>query len=82
MSRLEDIVCTTKVTYYSRSQAKRAWKRLRRQPGRRHLERYRCSFCHFWHLGNPPGHQTYIRKGLPTLTPHRPPAPARHLNAA
>ncbi|MEE1838148.1 hypothetical protein [Streptomyces sp. SP17KL33] len=67
--RAEDIACTTKVWYPSKHQAKKAWKRLRRQPGRRHLEWYRCGFCRMYHLGNPRGHQTYIRRGRPSITP-------------
>lgn len=57
-----DVFCTTKVSYPSRSQAKKAMKVLRRQ-GRRHLEEYQCTNCELWHLGNPPGYQTYYRSG-------------------
>lgn len=67
--RAVDIACTTKVWYPSKHQAKKAWKRLRRQPGRRHLEWYGCHFCGLYHLGNPPGFQTYVRVGSPLVKP-------------
>ncbi|WP_333745782.1 hypothetical protein [Streptomyces sp. IBSBF 2950] len=70
-SRTEDIACNTKVGYETKSAAKRALKHLRRMPGRSRLEIYPCSFCHGFHLGNPPGFQTYRRIGQPTLNPRR-----------
>lgn len=64
----QDISCRTKAWFPTRSQAKKVWKRLRRQPGRRHLQRYPCRYCPGWHIGNPPGHQTYLRPGSPFTT--------------
>jgi hypothetical protein len=61
----EDVSCRTKVPYESHSAAKKDWKRLRRQPGRQHLEIYECRHCPNFHIGNPPGHQTYRRAGSP-----------------
>lgn len=67
----EDISCRTKSgRYETHAEAKRVWKRLRRQPGRRHLEIYDCRYCPYFHLGNPRGHQTYLRSGAP-LGPRR-----------
>lgn len=62
---LRDIGCRTKVPFPTRSQAKKHWKWLRRQPGRRHLEIYECRYCPQWHVGNPPGYQTYWQPGSP-----------------
>lgn len=78
--RAEDRACTTKIWYPTKHQAKKAWKRLRRQPGRRHLELYSCWFCGLYHLGNPRGHQTYIRVGRPSIAP-APAAPRTPLTA-
>jgi hypothetical protein len=69
-ARDQDISCRTKVAYATHSEAKRHWKRLRRQPGRQHLEIYKCRHCPNYHIGNPPGHQTYRRAGSP-YTPGR-----------
>lgn len=71
-----DIRCATKARYPTKSQAKKALRQLRRQPGRRHLEvTKQCKHCGGFHLGNPPGHQTYLRAGSPPLNPRR---AARH----
>lgn len=59
------VSCRTKTPYTTYAAAKRAWKQLRRQPGRRHLEIYKCRHCPRFHIGNPPGHQTYMRAGHP-----------------
>lgn len=64
-SSSQDVSCRTKVPYTSHSEAKRHWKYLRKQPGRQHLEIYECRYCPYWHIGNPPGHQTYRRLGDP-----------------
>ncbi|MHB9861906.1 hypothetical protein [Streptomyces sp. YIM S03343] len=69
-TRDEDISCRTKVPYETRGDAKRALKWLRRQPGRRHLQVYKCRYCPCFHIGNPPGFQTYRRSGAP-FTAHR-----------
>ncbi|MFE5037104.1 hypothetical protein [Streptomyces sp. NPDC056683] len=61
----EDISCRTKVPYESHAEAKRHWKRLRKQPGRQHLVIYECRHCPNWHIGNTFGHQTYRRPGSP-----------------
>jgi hypothetical protein len=81
-STAEDVSCRTKVPYATYSEAKRAWKHLRKQPGRHHLEIYDCRYCPHWHIGNPPGHQTYRRAGSPYTT-HRdtPPTTSRHTPA-
>ncbi|MEU1372021.1 hypothetical protein ABZ454_38945 [Streptomyces sp. NPDC005803] len=64
-----DISCRTKVgRYETHAEAKRAWKWLRKQPGRRHLQIYDCRHCPYFHIGNPPGHQTYMRSGHPYTT--------------
>lgn len=63
-----DIACRTKVFYATHAEAKRAWKWLRKQPGRQHLELYECRHCEGFHTGNPPGHQTYRRSGHPYST--------------
>ncbi|MEU2426968.1 hypothetical protein ABZ619_39150 [Streptomyces sp. NPDC007851] len=65
-----DIGCRTKVPFPTRSQAKKHWKWLRKQPGRRHLEIYECRYCPGFHVGNPPGHQTYLRAGSPYVNGH------------
>lgn len=57
-----DVACTTKVQYPSRAQAKKALKTMRRQ-GHTALVIYQCWHCELFHLGNPPGRQTYQRKG-------------------
>lgn len=59
-----DVACTTKRRYPSRSQAKKAQKVLIRQ-GRRGLVIYNCWHCDQYHLGHPPGEQTYKRPGRP-----------------
>ena len=64
----EDIACRTKRAYPSRHQAKEALKQLRRQ-GRRALAIYQCWHCGDFHLGNPPGEQTYRRPGNPPIAP-------------
>ncbi|MFC5654451.1 hypothetical protein [Streptomyces nogalater] len=64
----EDISCRTKVPYASHAEAKRRWKRLRRQPGRHRLVIYECRYCPNYHIGNPFGHQTYRRPGAPYTT--------------
>jgi hypothetical protein len=69
-ARDRDISCLTKVPFTTHAEAKRHWKQLRRQPGRRHLEIYECRWCPAEHIGNPPGHQTYRRSGSP-YTPGR-----------
>jgi hypothetical protein len=66
----EDVSCRTKIPFFTRSEAKRAWKQLRKQPGRHHLQIYECRHCPAFHIGNPPGHQTYMRAGSP-YTPGR-----------
>lgn len=66
--RDEEISCRTRRYYATRSEAKRAWKELRRQPGRRHLEINDCRHCGGFHLGNPPGHQNHFRPGRPYST--------------
>ncbi|RPE39811.1 hypothetical protein EDD90_2829 [Streptomyces sp. Ag109_O5-1] len=67
----EDISCRTKVPFATHSEAKRQWKWLRKQPGRQHLEIYECRYCPAYHIGNPPGFQTYRRPGSPYTTGHR-----------
>ncbi|MFD0393414.1 hypothetical protein ACFQ3Z_16410 [Streptomyces nogalater] len=79
----EDISCRTKVPYASHAEAKRRWKRLRRQPGRHRLVIYECRYCPNYHIGNPFGHQTYRRPGARTppaarLRPPRPPPRPGH----
>lgn len=66
----QDIACRTKVRYASRSQAKKSLKELRRK-GRRDLMIYECWFCGLFHLGNPPGKQTYVRPGEPPVVRDR-----------
>lgn len=58
----KDIACTTKRRYPTKSQAKKALKMLHRQ-GRTTLVIYQCWHCDEYHLGNPPGEQTYRRAG-------------------
>jgi hypothetical protein len=60
----KDIACTTKKRYPSRSQAKKTLKIQHRQ-GRRTLVIYQCWYCGEFHIGNPPGKQTYKRPGNP-----------------
>ena len=60
----EDVACNTKVVYPSRAQAKKHLKVLRSR-GRRQLLIYECRRCGYYHLGNPPGMQTYKRPGRP-----------------
>lgn len=72
-SEAEKIACRTKSgRYETKAQAKKALKQLRRQPGRRHLKIYECWHCGLFHIGQPPGHQTYRRAGRPTLSPNSP----------
>lgn len=59
-----DVACTTKRYYRSKSQAKKSLKALHRQ-GRRALVIYDCWHCDGFHIGNPPGQQTYRRPGNP-----------------
>lgn len=59
-----DIACTTKKRYPSKAQAKKSLKELKRQ-GRRDLVIYECWYCQQFHLGHPPGKQTYHRPGRP-----------------
>lgn len=62
----EGIACRTKVRYASKAQAKKSLKQLRSQ-GRRDLMIYECWYCDRFHLGNPPGRQTYVRSGDPKV---------------
>jgi hypothetical protein len=64
----ERVSCRTKVWFITHSEAKRNLKWLRRQPGRQHLQIYECRYCPNYHIGNPPGYQTYRRPGSPNLT--------------
>lgn len=66
--RAEDIACRTKRFYTTHRLAKQARKRQRGQ-GLRDLVIYRCWHCHQFHLGNPPGRQTYVRPGNPPIAP-------------
>ena len=59
-----DIACTTKRRYPSKAQAKKHLKKLEGW-GRRGLVIYECRFCGEFHLGYPPGQQTYRRAGRP-----------------
>lgn len=59
-----DIACTTKRRYPSKAQAKKVLKVLHGQ-GRRTLMIYQCWHCEQFHIGNPPGRQTYLRPGDP-----------------
>lgn len=59
-----DIACTTKRVYPSKAQAKKKLKELRRA-GDRTLMIYQCWYCDLFHIGHPPGHQTYMRPGRP-----------------
>lgn len=60
----EDVSCRTKRRYPTKSQAKKALKELHRK-GRRSLVIYQCWHCERFHIGNPPGKQTYRRPGNP-----------------
>ena len=57
-----DVACATKRQYPSKSQAKKSLKELRRM-GRVSLAIYQCWHCELFHIGNPPGYQTYKRPG-------------------
>lgn len=57
-----DVACTTKRQYPSKAQAKKALKLLRSR-GRTSLKIYQCWHCRLFHLGHPPGQQTYKRPG-------------------
>jgi hypothetical protein len=60
-----DIACATKVLYTSKARAKRALK-LMKSRGRHGLELYPCWYSRngdHYHLGYPPGEQTYKRAG-------------------
>lgn len=59
-----DIACATKRKYPSKAQAKKHLKVLVKQ-GRRGLVMYDCWWCDGYHLGYPPGQQTYKRSGRP-----------------
>jgi len=63
-----NVSCRSKVRYATRAQAKRSLKEMRRRPGGRHLQIYECKHCPNFHIGNPPGHQTYMRPGAPYTT--------------
>lgn len=58
----KDVACTTKRRYPTKSKAKKTLKILRRQ-GRTGLVIYQCWHCEEFHLGYPPGQQTYRRSG-------------------
>lgn len=60
--KVRDISCATKRLYESKAQAKKSQKRLAGQ-GRRGLLIYECWYGDHWHLGHPPGAQTYRRSG-------------------
>ena len=60
----QDVACTTKHFYPSKSQAKKVLKVLHKR-GRRSLVIYECWYCKRFHIGNPPGQQTYQRPGDP-----------------
>lgn len=64
--RSKDIAHSTKYAHRSRAEAKRTSKDLRGL-GRKGLDVYRCWYSHpgdyHYHLGHPPGLQTYIRPG-------------------
>ena len=67
--RMRDIACGTKRLYESKAKAKTGLKEHRRG-GRRTLILYGCWYSrvgeHF-HLGHPPGEQTYKRAGSPLV---------------
>ncbi len=46
--------CAKHKTYYSRSFAKSAVKRLQKQMGGRPVEPFRCPHCTHWHIGHRP----------------------------
>lgn len=58
----KDVACTTKRRYASKHQAKKTLKLMHRR-GRRGLVIYQCWHCELYHLGYPPGQQTYRRSG-------------------
>ncbi len=64
--RARDVACTTKRTLWSKSSAKRKVKEMRKI-GRQSIEEYKCPYSErdkpHYHLGHPPGHQTYRRPG-------------------
>lgn len=60
----EDVACTTKRVYPSRSQAKKVLKVLKRR-GCHGLKIYQCWHCELFHIGHLPGYQTYKRAGSP-----------------
>lgn len=64
----EAAMCTTKVGYPSRTQAKKAVKRMKRR-GVRGLHPYACPLCPQWHTGHAVGESTYIRSGGRTMQP-------------
>ena len=62
---VRDVACNTKKLYTSKSKAKTALKALRRV-GRSSLIIYPCWYSRngdHYHLGHPPGEQTYKRSG-------------------
>jgi hypothetical protein len=62
--------CLGKVPFDSRANARRRARQIRRTGGHK-LRPYECPFCHFHHLGHPPGKATHLRRGIPLkdLTP-------------
>lgn len=54
--------CHGKARFPNRATARRRARQIRRTGGPR-LRHYECRFCHLWHLGNPPGKATHLRRG-------------------
>lgn len=59
-----EVACLGKVRFPNRRTAKHRSSQLRRE-GKAHMRPYACHFCGQHHLGNLPGHATYLRRGIP-----------------
>jgi hypothetical protein len=60
--------CHGKTRFPSWRTARRRARQIRGQGGPR-FDTYRCTFCGHLHLGNRPGHATYLRTGPYGPTP-------------
>ena len=59
-----EVACLGKTRFPTRAFARRRARQIRRTGGP-HFRIYECRFCGLHHLGNKPGHATYMRGGQP-----------------
>lgn len=59
-----EIACLGKSRFPTRAAARRRARQIRRTGGPR-FRIYECRYCGLHHVGHPPGHATYLRKGQP-----------------